>query len=167
MPLIDRTGSAVADPWIEVASIEELPDGQAAILPAEVFQANRHALEGRNAALGVRLPNDRPVEEIAQDLHKLDAVVLEFPAFKDGRAYSQARLLRQRHGFEGEIRATGDVLQDQAIFLVRCGFDRFDVDPATAEAWQRALQRISVVYQKAADGPQPAPWRRHARRAAE
>ncbi|MBK1696938.1 DUF934 domain-containing protein [Rhodovibrio salinarum] len=167
MPLIDRTGARLTDPWVEVETLDALPDGQATILPAEVFQENRHALEGRNAALGVRLKNDQPVADIADDLPKLDAVVLEFPAFKDGRAYSQARLLRQRYGFTGEIRATGDVLQDQAIFLVRCGFDCFEVDDQTAEAWQRALQRISVVYQKAADGTQPAPWRRHAPRAAE
>jgi uncharacterized protein (DUF934 family) len=113
------------------------------------------------------LANDREVAEIADDLHRLDAVVLEFPAFKDGRAYSQARLLRQRHGYTGEIRATGEVLQDQAIFLVRCGFDAFDVDDHTAERWQAALRRISVVYQPAADDSTPAPWRRPARGAAE
>ena len=167
MPLIDGAGTTLADPYVEVAGIDELPDGQPAILPAEVFQEHRHALDGRNAALGVRLKNDRPVAEIAGDLHSLDAVVLEFPAFKDGRAYSQARLLRQRHGYTGEIRATGDVLQDQAIFLVRCGFDRFEVDAHTAERWQAALRRISVVYQPARDDSTPAPWRRHARRAAE
>jgi uncharacterized protein (DUF934 family) len=167
MPLIDRAGQAVADPYVEVETLEDLPDSQPAILPAEVFRENRQALQGRNAALAVRLPNDREVAEIADDLHRLDAVLLEFPAFKDGRAYSQARLLRQRHGYTGEIRATGDVLQDQAIFLVRCGFDRFAVDDRTAEAWSRALQRIPVVYQPAADGSTPAPWRRHARHAAE
>jgi uncharacterized protein (DUF934 family) len=167
MPLIDRTGTALADPWVEVETLDDLPDGQAAILPAEVFQENRQALAGRNAALGVRLPNDREVAEIADDLPRLDAVVLEFPAFKDGRAYSQARLLRQRHGYTGEIRATGEVLQDQAIFLVRCGFDAFQVDDHTAERWQAALRRISVVYQPASDDSTPAPWRRHARRAAE
>ena len=167
MPLIDRNGSSVRDPYVEVDGIGDLPDGQAAILPAAEFQANRAALQGRNAPLAVRLPNDREVAEIADELHRLDAVVLEFPAFKDGRAYSQARLLRQRHGYTGEIRATGDVLQDQAIFLVRCGFDAFEVDDHTAERWQAALQRISVVYQKAADDRTPAPWRRQARGAAE
>ena len=167
MPLIDRTGSTQSDAYVEVETLEELPDGQAAILPAEVFQEHRQTLEGRNAALGVRLPNDRPVSEIADDLNRLDAIVLEFPAFKDGRAYSQARLLRQRHGYTGEIRATGEVLQDQAIFLVRCGFDAFQVDDHTAERWQAALRRISVVYQPASDDSTPAPWRRQARRAAE
>jgi uncharacterized protein (DUF934 family) len=167
MPLIDRTGTALADPWVEVERLADLPDGQAAILPAEVFQENRQALAGRNAALGVRLPNDREVAEIADDLPRLDAVVLEFPAFKDGRAYSQARLLRQRHGYTGEIRASGEVLQDQAIFLVRCGFDAFQVDAHTAERWQAALRRISVVYQPASDDSTPAPWRRQARGAAE
>jgi uncharacterized protein (DUF934 family) len=167
MPLIDRTGTALADPWVEVERLADLPDGQPTILPAEVFQANRQALAGRNAALGVRLPNDREVAEIADDLPRLDAVVLEFPAFKDGRAYSQARLLRQRHGYRGEIRASGEVLQDQAIFLVRCGFDAFQVDAHTAERWQAALRRISVVYQPASDDSTPAPWRRQARGAAE
>lgn len=165
--LIDRAGETVRDPFVEVARIADLPDSQAAILPADEFQANRPALAGRNAPLAVRLPNDRPVADISEVLPLLDAVVLEFPAFKDGRAYSQARLLRQRHGYTGEIRATGEVLQDQAIFLVRCGFDRFEVDDRTAEAWARALGRISIVYQKAADDTQPAPWRRHTRGAAE
>ncbi|HKK36263.1 MAG TPA: hypothetical protein VJ994_08240, partial [Paracoccaceae bacterium] len=71
MPLIDRNGRAVNDPWVEVESLAELPDGQAAILPAQVFRENRDALAGRNAALAVRLPNDREVAEIADDLHRL------------------------------------------------------------------------------------------------
>lgn len=167
MPLIKVDGQRVADPWTEVEHIEELPDGTPAVLPLELWQAQRGQLAGRNAALAVRLKNDQAVEEIADDLAKLDAVVLEFPAFKDGRAYSQARLLRERYGFKGEIRATGDVLQDQAIFLVRCGFDAFEVDEKTAEAWTAALGRISVVYQPATDGRVPAPWRRHRRQAAE
>jgi len=167
MPLIDRDGTTLADPYVEVAGVDELPDGQAAILPADAVLAHPDRLAGRNAALGVRLQNDRHVGELEPVLHTLDAVVLAFPAFKDGRAYSQARLLRQRHGFAGEIRASGEVLQDQAIFLVRCGFDRFEVDERTAEAWQAALRRISAVYQPASDDSTPAPWRRHARRAAE
>jgi uncharacterized protein (DUF934 family) len=168
MPLlIDRAGHALADPYVEVDSVDALPDGQAAILPAAEVQANRERLAGRNAPLAARLPNDRPVSEIADDLHRLDAVVLEFPAFKDGRAYSQARLLRQRHGYTGQVRATGDVLQDQAIFLVRCGFDAFEVDDHTAERWQAALRRISVVYQPASDASTPAPWRRQPRTAAD
>lgn len=167
MPLIDANGRQIADPWTHADAADALPDGQPATLPLDAWLAARDRLAGRNAALGVRLPNDRPIEEIADDLHRLEAVVLAFPAFKDGRAYSQARVLRERHGFRGEIRATGEVLQDQAIFLVRCGFDAFEVDDKTARAWHRALQRISVVYQPTADGAAPAPWRRHRRQAAE
>jgi len=167
MPLIRSDGQRIAEAWTEVDDPDSLPDGQPTVLPLELWEQARARLTGRNAALGVRLRNDQPVERIADDLHRLDAVVLEFPAFKDGRAYSQARVLRERYGFRGEIRATGDVLQDQAIFLVRCGFDAFEVDDKTAEAWAAALQRISVVYQPAADGSVPAPWRRHRRQAAE
>jgi uncharacterized protein (DUF934 family) len=167
MPLIDADGTQVADPWIQLDAAAPLPEGKPAVLPLDRWLAERDALAGRNAPLGVSLPNDRPVSEIAADLPRLDAVVLAFPAFKDGRAYSQARLLRERHGFRGQVRATGDVLQDQAIFLVRSGFDAFEVDEATAEAWRAALSRISVVYQPAADGRVPAPWRRHRRQAAE
>ena len=167
MPLINAEGRTIDDPWVEVERAEDLPDGQPAVLPLAAWREARDRLDRRNAALAVRLPNDAPVEAIAQDLHRLSAVVLEFPAFKDGRAYSQARVLRERHGFRGEIRATGDVLQDQAIFLVRCGFDAFEVDAATADAWSRALRRISVVYQPAADASVPALWRRHRRQAAE
>jgi uncharacterized protein (DUF934 family) len=165
--LIDRTGQTLDDPFHEVERVEELPDGQPAILPADEVLTHAPRLAGRNALLGARLKNDRHVAALDSVLHTLDAVVLEFPAFKDGRAYSQARLLRQRHGYTGEIRATGEVLRDQAIFLVRCGFDRFEVDDDTAAAWGRALRQIPVVYQKAADRSEPAAWRRHARRAAE
>ena len=66
MPLIDRDGQAVADPWVEVETLDELPDGQSAILPAAVFQANRQTLEGRNAALGVRLADEQRRHAVGQ-----------------------------------------------------------------------------------------------------
>jgi uncharacterized protein (DUF934 family) len=80
-------------------------------------------------------------------------VALVFPTFKDGRAYSQARQLRERHGFRGELRATGDVLRDQFLFLVRAGFDAFEVKKdADAAAFAAAIARYSVFYQPAGDG---------------
>lgn len=167
MPLIDRSGQAIADPWIAVDEVAGLPADAPALLPADVYSAHRRTLAGRTAGLGVQLPNDRDVAALADDLDRLDLIALHFPAFKDGRAYSQARLLRARYGFRGQLRATGEVLQDQALFLVRCGFDAFEVDAATAAGWRRALARISVVYQPAADGSDPAPWRRQRRPAAD
>ena len=91
-------------------------------------------------------PNNRKVAELAPWLDRLALVALVFPSFRDGRAYSQARLLRERHGFRGELRATGDVLRDQFLFLVRAGFDAFEVrkdaDADGLRRLDRALQRV-------------------------
>jgi uncharacterized protein (DUF934 family) len=98
-------------------------------------------------------PNDRNVSELAPFLDRLALVALIFPAYKDGRAYSQARLLRERYGYRGELRATGQVLRDQFVFLVRAGFDSFDVvKPADAAAFEEAVKRYSVFFQPTGDG---------------
>ena len=98
-------------------------------------------------------PNNRPIAELAPYLDRLSLVALVFPQFRDGRAYSQARLLRERYGFRGELRATGQVLRDQFLFMLRAGFDSFEVTkPADAEALPRALRRYDVFYQPTGDG---------------
>ena len=84
-----------------------------------------------------------------------------FPKFRDGRAYSQARLLRETYGFRGTLRATGDVLRDQFHFLVRAGFDSFEVKkPADARVFAEVVGRYSVYYQPGADGRAAALRRR-------
>lgn len=109
------------------------------------------------------LPNDAGVDEIAGGLKQFAAIILQFPAFKDGRAYSQARLLRERYGYKGEIHARGDVLRDQILFMARAGFDGFDVDEAKAESFTQALSEFAYFYQPASDGALPV-WRRRAAR---
>ncbi len=85
-------------------------------------------------------------------------IALEFPSFGDGRAYSYARLLRERHGYRGELRAVGNVLRDQALFMRRCGFDAFEVAEGTGIAgWREALGEISVFYQPTEDGRPATP----------
>ena len=80
-------------------------------------------------------------------------VALNFPKFGDGRAYSSARLLRERFHFKGEVRAVGDVLREQAGYMVRCGFDAFEpADGSTPADWERAAQRYRHVYQRSSDG---------------
>ncbi len=109
-------------------------------------------MRGATAPIGVLWPNNRKVSELAPYLDRLALVALVFPTFKDGRAYSQARLLRERHGFRGELRATGEVLRDQFLFLLRAGFDAFEVKKdADAPAFVAALARYSVFYQPAGD----------------
>jgi uncharacterized protein (DUF934 family) len=161
MPLI-KDGKLVEDPWITIDGEAELPAKGSLIVTLEVWRDRRADLVCRNAPLGIRLRSDEAPTLIADDLDKFDLVALEFPKFTDGRAYSYARLLRERHRFEGEVRAVGQVLRDQFLFLHRCGFDAFEVaDGKAAESWQEALSKISVWYQPAADDRSPAIALRH------
>jgi uncharacterized protein (DUF934 family) len=105
----------------------------------------------------VSLANTDDVLALGPDIDRLELIVLHFPKFTDGRAYSQARLLRGRLGYRGELRATGNVLRDQLPFLLRCGFDSFDSEQAGfGEALARARSVFSVVYQPTEDGRVPA-----------
>jgi len=96
-------------------------------------------------------------------LRHFAVVALEFPKFADGRAFSYARLLRERYSYTGEVSAVGAPVIDQALFLHRCGFDAVEVPAGTsAEAWLAAQARINVTYQPAADGAVPVYRQRRA-----
>jgi uncharacterized protein (DUF934 family) len=104
----------------------------------------------------VEIANTVDVETLRGELARLAVIVLEFPKFTDGRAYSQARLLRGRLGYKGELRARGAVFLDQLPFLLRVGFDAFESDQkGFGEALARARTLFSVVYQPAEDGRAP------------
>jgi uncharacterized protein (DUF934 family) len=166
MPLM-RNGEVVADRYVRVADDAPIPDGVPVIVSAARFLATAEELLRRDAPTGVHWPNDRRVAELAPYLDRLALIVLTFPVFKDGRGYSQARLLRERYGFHGELRATGQILRDQFLFLVRAGFDSLEVlKPADAEAFAAALARYSVFYQLAGEGRMSAARKRLQRRPA-
>jgi uncharacterized protein (DUF934 family) len=151
MPLL-KDGKPVADTWHKIVNGEALPPDGPVVVPFERWRAERDTLLGRNTPLGVRLPNTQQVAELAPDLERLELIVLEFPKFIDGRAYSQARLLRERYGYRHELRATGNVLRDELLFMQRCGFDAFEIDdPKAVESWQAAINEINIFYQPAAD----------------
>ncbi len=167
MPLL-KDGTLVDDAWVTVDDGAQLPMDGPAIVSLERWQAHRDALLGRNAQLGIRLKSDQSPALIADDLERFAVVALEFPVFKDGRAYSYARLLRERYGYKGEVRAVGEVLRDQFLFMVRCGFDAIEVrDENAAGQWREAVSEISVVYQPAADTRTPVWTLRHRKFAAE
>jgi len=152
MPLV-RGGRIAADNFTRIEDGAPIPEEGAVLVPAARFLADVEELTRRSAPTGVLWPNDRNVTELAPYLDKLALVALVFPTFKDGRAYSQARLLRERYGYRGEMRATGQVLRDQFSFLLRAGFDSFDVVKATdAEAFEEAARRYSVFFQPTGDG---------------
>jgi uncharacterized protein (DUF934 family) len=160
MPLVEN-GQIVQDRYRYVGDEESIPERVPIIVPAQRFLANTDVLTRRDGSLGVVWPNDRRIVELAPWLGHLALVALQFPKFRDGRAYSQARLLRETYGFRGTLRATGDVLRDQFHFLLRAGFDSFEVKkPADANAFVEAASRYSVVYQPSADGRTPALRRR-------
>jgi uncharacterized protein (DUF934 family) len=152
MPLI-KNGAATRDPYVTVSDDAPLPEGAPVIVTAARFFADSAVLLERNAPVGVIWPNNKNVADLAPFLDSLAVIALVYPNFKDGRAYSQARLLRERYGFRGELRAIGQVLRDQFVFLVRAGFDALDVRRASdAEAFAATLARYTVFYQPTGEG---------------
>jgi len=152
----DGRAWAAEDPFTAVGDEPGLVRGDV-ILSLRRFHQEGERLLGEGRHLGVRVEADETVEELAYDLPRLSVVALVFPKFRHGQAYSSARLLRERYGFKGEIRAVGDVLREQARFMVRCGFDAFEpADGSTEDDWTLAATRFRHVYQRAADGLVPA-----------
>jgi uncharacterized protein (DUF934 family) len=146
MPLL-KGGKVIEDSWTPLDEGSEAPQSDI-ILTLEQWQAERERLRGHNGRLGLRLRSDQSPAEIADDLGHFQLIALEFPRFGDGRAYSYARLLRERYGFQGELRAVGNILRDQLLFMTRCGFDAFEVANDNAvEAWREALAEIDLFYQ--------------------
>ena len=152
MPLV-KSGRIVEDQYVRIADDAPIPDGVAVIVSGARFLADAEALTQRVEAVGVLWPNNRPIAELAPYLGRLALVALVFPGFRDGRAYSQARILRERYEFGGELRATGQVLRDQFLFLLRAGFDSFEVSKdADAAAFVESIRRFDVFYQPTGDG---------------
>jgi uncharacterized protein (DUF934 family) len=162
MPLL-KQGRVIDDRWHHLADGDPLPAQGPLLVPLARWRAERDALLAHPDELGVAVPNTEPAETLAADLAHFALIALNFPKFTDGRAYSQARLLRERLGFPGELRATGQVLPDQLLFLHRCGFDAFELaKDEPAAVFHTALAAFSAFYQPAGDGGTPiAALRRH------
>ena len=147
MPLI-KNGAIVEDDWLFLSNDAPLPLSGKVVVSLARWRLENDALRARGEALGLLLGSDEQAGDIAPDLDDLDLIALDFPTFRDGRPYSTARLLRERHGFGGELRAVGDVLRDQFLFMHRCGFESFHVNGgAGLEDWLRAVSEITVWYQ--------------------
>ena len=152
MPLV-KNGKITTDAFVHVPDGAELPGDGAILISAARFLEDPEALSRRAGKAGVIWPNNRDLDDLVPYLDRLTVVALVFPSFRDGRAYSQARLLRERHGYDGELRATGQVLRDQFVFMLRAGFDAFEVKKESdAEAFAATVKRYSVFYQPTGDG---------------
>ena len=147
-----KSARIVKDQFVRVADDAPVPEGAPVIVSGARYLAHADEFARRPAPTGVAWPNNVSIAELAPHLDRISLVALSFPTFRDGRAYSQARLLRERYDFDGEIRASGQVLRDQFLFLVRAGFDAFEVTKeADAAVFAESVRRYSVFYQPAAD----------------
>ena len=158
MPVI-KNGQWTENPWTHLSDEDALPATGAVTVSLKRFHAEHQALVARLAPIGLRLKPDERAHHVGAIANKFALIVLEMPYFKDGRAFSQARLLRERYGYKGEIRATGHILPDQAFFLARCGVNSIEVKPQTRlEPFADAFREFSVGYQspRSARGTAPA-----------
>lgn len=161
MPLL-KDGKLIDDPWSHIADEVAIPASGQVIVGLKRWREERDSLIKRKDPAGVRLQIDHTAGDVADDLEHLGVVALAFPVFKDGRAYSNARRLRERHGYTGEIRAIGNVLRDQYLFMLRCGFDALEVkEGETEKDWQKATKAFSVFFQPAADDQETVVSLRH------
>jgi uncharacterized protein (DUF934 family) len=150
MPRLIKGNRIVEDAYLVVrgaTALAELPEGVPVVAPLALWQANRDALRARGE-FGVWLaPADDPLA-LADDLASLALIAIDFPSFTDGRGYSSARLLRERLGYRGELRAIGDIQRDQLYYLSQVGFDAFAVaEDRDVEAALAGLRDFSDGYQ--------------------
>lgn len=161
MAMVIKNRQLVQDNW---RLLEPAPDGVPPAVPREgdvivplaLWQRERASLLERPGRTGVWLQSGEGPEALAGDLKHLPLVAIQFPKFTDGRGYSTARLLRERYGYRGELRAIGDVQRDQLLFLSRCGFDAFALkEGGDAEAALAAFDELSEAYQASVERPWP------------
>ena len=140
----------IEDTWITLDDETPLPSSGDIIISCARWQQHRDDLIAHDGKLGVTIGNEVSVDEIKDLLNDFTLVAIEFPAFKDGRGYSFARLLRERYGFTGEIRAVGNVLRDQLFYMSRCGFNEFAVEEGRdIEDALNAFNDFTITYQPA------------------
>jgi uncharacterized protein (DUF934 family) len=159
-----HAGAFHRDAWTKLDGDAALPDGPV-VLPKARWLAERNALAGRNTPLGLLIAPGDSLDDIAADLPRFALIALAFPKFTDGRAFSLARLLREKHGFVGELRAVGNVLSDQLQSMRRVGFDSFEVThaPTRQALAEGRIPEVRLYYQPTATDAPPdgtRPWLR-------
>jgi uncharacterized protein (DUF934 family) len=150
-----RDRQIVDDDWQLLPAGAAIPGAGDVIIGVAEWNADPGAHARRAGRTGVLLQSDELPEQIAS-LERLPLIAIEFPKFGDGRGYSSARLLRDRHQYRGELRAVGEVLRDQLFYMTRCGFDSFALKAGKdIEGALSAFDDFSVTYQASADDPRP------------
>lgn len=145
--------------WLQVGEsglVADFPTHGDLLAPLRLWRLRGDELHARGGGLGLRIEAWAEPEEFSDLLPKVQLVAIEILQFTDGRAYSLARLLRERYRYEGKLRAEGDVLRDQLYYLWRCGFDAFALkDPGRSGEALASLGDFSEAYQSSVERPQP------------
>jgi uncharacterized protein (DUF934 family) len=153
-----KDNKVIEDSWlhlVDITSVESLAEGDV-ILALAFWKDHQAELLGRSGQLGVCVGGDDDIDDIVEDLTDFSLIAIEFPTFRDGRGYSLARILRDHHNYQGDIRAIGDVLRDQLFFMQRCGFSSFQVrEDRDMDVDLSGFSDFSITYQSAADGALP------------
>lgn len=157
MSTLIRSTGPVTNDFVSLNEDEALPVAGAVVVSLARWEQDREALIQRALPFGVALPNTAVIAALDPGIKQAALIVLQFPSFADGRAYSQARLLRESLGYTGELRATGAaVVRDQLLGMVRCGIDSFELRAdQSVESCLKALQEFSAAYQPALDTSLP------------
>jgi uncharacterized protein (DUF934 family) len=145
-----RDGAIVVDEW-RTAGDGAVADDAALMLASSEFRAERERWLARAGPLGVILAPADDEQDLLPDLSRLALVAAEFPTVSEGRGYTQGRLLRERWGFTGELRARGAVRRDHVFLLARCGFNSFELPESELEGAAAALGTFSAAYQSSND----------------
>ena len=153
-----RDGAIVADEW-RMTGDGAVADGHALLLTSAEFRAEPDRRLSRGGALGVILLPADDEQELVPYLSRLELVAAEFPTPSEGRGYTQGRLLRERWGFAGELRARGAVRRDHVFLLARCGFNSFELPESDLEGGAAALRTFSAAYQASDDRGLPSALR--------
>lgn len=156
MPKIILDRRLVDDTWTTIGAGDALPAGGDVIVPQARFLAETATLLAHAGRLGVRVDAGEGIAALVPHLAKIALVAVAFPAFHDGRGLSYARELRERHGYCGEIRASGDVIRDVVQGMHRCGINSFEIkEGQSAEALLSAFDDFTNAYQGDVHEPRP------------
>lgn len=149
MPRLLKNRAFVPDRWHVAADNTQLNTDGPLLLPLTLWQEQRAGLLALPPErLGLRLSGEEEPDAIGTDVARFGCIAIHFPSFMDGRGFSCGRLLRERHGYRGELRAMGDIIPDQLHYLWRCGFDAFELpDSVSLETALRCLDAFSTAYQ--------------------
>ena len=144
MIIINKDSSE--DTFIQIHNISEIKENNSIFFDLDFWKNNKKDLIKQNCELGIKISSDEPINEIVENLEIFKLINFNFLSFKDGRPFSYARKIRENLKYENKIRASGNILPDQYIFLLRCGFDSFEIKKNQIKTWENILKNNFESY---------------------